>query len=108
MDAMGYEPDESENNAKYYALINVGKLAEKYYGKEFKDYLFSKYTQLDLLNSLAKKEGVVVMYGPGFDGEDNTIRFSLANLDKEDYIEIGRRMEEWVQSYIEEFELQKK
>lgn len=61
-------------------------------------------TGLFLLNDLAQKKGVVVMYGPGFEAPDGTIRISLANLNKDDYVEIAERILELLDEYNEEYE----
>lgn len=103
MDALGIKADDSARNAKYYAVVHVDDLIEKYYTEGFGEYLESNYSQVDLLNSFAKKYGVVVMYGPGFDAEDYTIRFSLANLNTEDYIEIANRLTMCMNEYYDEF-----
>jgi aspartate/methionine/tyrosine aminotransferase len=39
------------------------------------------------------------MYGPGFDAPEGFVRISLANLNKEDYVEIARRLNELLDSY---------
>lgn len=107
MNALGLKPDDSSRNAKYYAVVHVDDLIEKYYNEEFGEYLSDNYSQVDLLNSFAKKYGVVVMYGPGFDAEDYTIRFSLANLDIEDYVEIANRLMMCMKDYYAEYLSQK-
>ena len=61
-------------------------------------------TEIDFLNDLAGEEGVVFMYGPGFEAPDGTVRISLANLNKEDYKEIARRLYELLDQYYEVFE----
>lgn len=57
-----------------------------------------------LLDDLATKKGVVLMYGPGFDAPEGCVRVSLANLNKEDYVEIAQRMNELFDEYYEEYE----
>ena len=44
------------------------------------------------------------MYGPGFSAPEGTVRISLANLNSEDYAEIGRRLFELLDEYYEEYE----
>ena len=60
-----------------------------------------------LLDDLATKKGVVLMYGPGFDAPEGCVRVSLANLNKEDYVEIAQRMNELFDEYYEEYEATK-
>ena len=57
-----------------------------------------------LLDDLATKKGVVLMYGSGFDAPEGCVRVSLANLNKEDYVEIAQRMNELFDEYYEEYE----
>ena len=45
-----------------------------------------------------------MMYGPGFSAPDGTVRISLANLNKEDYTEIARRLFELLDEYYAEYE----
>lgn len=102
MEALGLAPDESASNAQYYTLVDVWSLAESGYGAEFADWLRAEKTQIDFLNDLARRKGVVLMYGPGFSAPDGTVRVSLANLNTEDYVEIARRLFELLDEYAEE------
>jgi len=61
-------------------------------------------TEIDILNDLAGRVGVVLMYGPGFSAPEGTVRVSLANLNTEDYVEIARRMFELLDLYMEDYE----
>jgi len=56
-------------------------------------------TDLDFLNDLAGKKGVVLMYGPGFDAPDGNVRVSLANIDLDGCTELARRMIELLDEY---------
>ena len=102
MDALGLASDESTTYAKYYALVDVYVLAEAEYGSDFAWWLKTEKTEIDFLNDLAGRKGVVLMYGPGFSAPDGTVRISLANLNTEDYVEIGRRLFELLDEYYAE------
>ena len=104
MNAFGLPADESGQNARYYALVDINTISEARYGDEFADWLSEYRSGLDFLNDLAERKGVVLMYGPGFDAPEGTVRISLANLDSEDYVEIVRRLYELLDEYYEEFE----
>ena len=104
MNAFGLPADESGQNARYYALVDINTISEARYGDEFADWLSEYRSGLDFLNDLAERKGVVLMYGPGFDAPEGTVRISLANLDSEDYVEIARRLYELLDEYYEEFE----
>ena len=102
MDALGLEADESASNARYYTLIDVYALAEAEYGEDFLAWLRAEKTEIDFLNDLAGRKGVVLMYGPGFSAPEGTARVSLANLNAEDYVEIARRLYELLDEYCSE------
>lgn len=102
MKALGLAPDESAANAQYYTLIDVYALVEAEYGEDLLHWLQEEKTQIDFLNDLAERKGVVLMYGPGFSAPEGTIRVSLANLNTEDYAEIARRLFELLDEYSEE------
>ena len=99
MDALGLAPDESASNTQYYTLIDVYGLVEQEYGPEFLRWLKAEKTEIDFLDDLAGRKGVVLMYGPGFSAPEGSVRVSLANLNTEDYVEIARRLFELLDEY---------
>ncbi len=108
MAAIGIEPDEAVNNAKYYCVFNIYTAAEKAHGKAFADALRKDVNELNFLNDLASKKGVVLMYGPGFNAPEGYARVSLANLNKEDYVEIAKRIYELMDEYYKNMNVQAK
>ena len=104
MDALGLPADEGTRNARYYTLLDVSALSGSRYGEDFAEWLSESRTEIDFLNDLAKKKGVVLMYGPGFSAPEGTVRISLANRNKEDYTELARRLFELLDEYYEEYE----
>jgi aspartate 4-decarboxylase len=107
MKAIGMPTDDNLGNAKYYTLIDVYKIAQNTYGNEFTTWLARNFEEIDFLYKLTYQEGVVLMYGPGFDAPAGTLRVSLANLPDEAYTEIGRRILELLNVYHDEFLHQK-
>lgn len=103
MDALGLPVDDSAENARYYTLVDVQALAGQRYGEDFGAWLLESRTQIEFLDDLARKEGVVLMYGSGFSAPHGTVRISLANLYTEDYVEIARRLFELLDAYYEEY-----
>ena len=101
MAGLGLPADCSRSNAQYYALVNVNELCENMYGADFAKWKRSAVSDLDFLNELALKKGLVLMYGPGFDAPDGYVRVSLANLNVQDYYEVARRVKELVQDYYQ-------
>ena len=102
MKALGLEPDESVSNAKYYVIVDIDDLAKENYGKEFADWLHEEKPEKEVLDDLAERKGVVLMYGPGFKAPEGTVRISMANLEKDDYKELARRMFELLDEYEKE------
>lgn len=103
MDALGMPADTGGQNARYYTLVDINALVEQKYGKEFLQELRKDIDDKTFLSDLATKKGVVLMYGPGFDAPEGCVRVSLANLNKDDYVEIARRVNELLDEYHEEF-----
>lgn len=99
MTALNMPADETDGNAQYYALIDVFALAEKHYGSDFAAWFKENISDLQFLQDLAEKKGVVLMYGPGFNAPQGKARISLANLNEEDYREIARRIFELMNEY---------
>lgn len=89
--------------AGYYSEIDLLVWAEKFYGKDFVEYLKLNYSPLDVVFRLASETSLVVLNGGGFDGPEWSIRVSLANLHKEDYIIIGKYIHSILESYAEKW-----
>ena len=104
MEALGLPADDSPRNAQYYTLVDVLAIAEGRYGADFADWLRESRTEIEFLNDLAGKKGVVFMYGPGFSAPEGTVRISLANLNTPDYVEIARWLFELLDDYYAEYE----
>ena len=104
MEALGLTPDTSRENAQYYTIVDINELMRQRYGDDFVAWRREAVSDLTFLDDLAKKEGVVLMYGPGFDAPEGCVRVSLANLNKDDYVEIARRMGELMDEYYARFQ----
>ena len=104
MSALGLPADDSAQNARYYTLVDVLTIAENRYGEDYALWLRNSRTEIDFLNDLAAKKGVVLMYVPGFSAPEGTVRISLANLNTEDYTEIAGRLFELLDDYYAEYE----
>lgn len=94
--------------AGYYSEIDIMVWANKFYGKEFADYLNKNYEPLDFVIRLANETSVVLLNGDGFDGPKWSVRASLANLDKEEYAKIGKSIRCILDTYYQRFKEQKK
>ena len=99
IESLGLELDDTKSNSMYYMVLDLNSYIAKNYDEDFLAWKKENIDDLQLLNDLASKEGVVLMYGPGFDAPEGFVRISLANLNKEDYVEIARRLNELLDSY---------
>ena len=104
MNALGLSADDCGQNAQYYTLVDIPAITENRYGADFANWLADSRTEIDFLDDLAVRKGVVLMYGPGFSAPEGTVRISLANLNTEDYVEIARRLFELLDDYYAEYE----
>jgi aspartate 4-decarboxylase len=100
--AVGIPCPEHELDAHYYTTIDVPKLAEERYGKEFREWLMKNHEPIDFVWRLAKEKQVVLMDGGGFDAPNMSIRVSLANLPDEAYSKIGKAISELLEEYHKE------
>ena len=101
-DAIGIKHPDNPYDTHYYTIIDIPKLAEKRYGKNFKNFLINNFEPIDFVWRLAKYKGIVLMDGGGFDAPNMSVRVSLANLDDDAYEKIGKTINEllvelWIQ-----------
>jgi aspartate 4-decarboxylase len=80
--------------AGYYRQLDLEVWAQKVVGQEFVDHIKRTKGPLDLFFRLAKDYQTVLLNGSGFGGPPWSVRVSLANLDDQDYVQIGRHLSE--------------
>jgi len=102
-EGLGLTPPPDEDRAYYYAELDLMVWAEKFYGRDFMQFLRKNYECTDILFRLAEKSGVVLMHGGGFGGPDWSVRVSLANLPEDTYPKIGQYLREAAAGYVEEW-----
>lgn len=89
--------------AGYYSEIDIMVWARKFYGSDFADYLKKNYVPIDFVIKLANRTAVVLLNGDGFDGPEWSIRASLANLEKKDYLKIGTAVRQILEEYHNDY-----
>lgn len=94
--------------AGYYSEIDIMVWARKFYGDDFAHYLKENYVPIDFVIKLANRTAVVLLNGDGFDGPAWSIRASLANLEKKDYLKIGTAIRQILDEYHAEYMAHKK
>ncbi|HKA38805.1 MAG TPA: aspartate 4-decarboxylase, partial [Burkholderiales bacterium] len=75
---------------------------------DFVNYMVENYEPVDFLFRVAEQSSVVLMDGGGFGGPPWSIRVSLANLNDEDYAQIGNYMRKAAEQYVERWKSLKK
>ena len=98
---VGIKPLQGANKTHYYALLDLMKIAKAKYSPEFAQYLDKNFIAIDFLFKLAQEKQVICLPGKGFKGPDWSIRVSLANLNDDDYIVIGRSIREVMDSFYQ-------
>jgi aspartate 4-decarboxylase len=101
-------PPEDPMRAWYYVELDLEVWAKAAYGQEFFDYMSSNYEPVDFLFRVAEKSSVVLMDGGGFGGPKWSIRVSLANLNDEDYAQIGNFMRKSAEEYANAWKTSRK
>lgn len=104
----GFTLPEDPLRAGYYSEIDMLVWAKKFYGDDFVTYLKETYNPLDVVFRLANETSLVVLNGGGFDGPEWSVRVSLANLNDEDYITIGKGIKRILTEYAGFWENSKK
>lgn len=104
----GFSMPDDPLRADYYSEIDMMIWAKKLYGQEFADYLDKTYNPLAIVFRLASETGSVVLNGDGFDGPRWSIRVSLANLNEDDYVRLGKYIRQILEQFADEWKASKK
>lgn len=102
-DNFGFKMPDDPLRADYYSEIDLMVWAKELHGQEFADYINTHYNPLSAVFRLASETGAVVLNGDGFDGPKWSIRVSLANLNKADYVKIGKYIRQILEQYASEW-----
>lgn len=105
--SLGFTIEPDPLRAGYYSIIDLGLWATRLYGEDFSAWLKKNYESLDIVVRLARDTGIVVMNGGGFDAPDWSIRVSLANLNIDDYIQIGEHVSSMLEDYANVWKAEK-
>lgn len=90
-------------DADYYTEFDLEEWARQRFGDAFFNYLQSNYEPIDILFRLAENSSIVLLNGGGFHGPTWSIRVSLANLDDDTYLDIGRELHNALEEYVAEW-----
>ncbi len=98
-EAIGLAPPDDPMDTHYYTTIDVPRLAEQRFGKDFAAHLVNDYEPIDFVWRLASEKSVVLMDGGGFDAPRMSVRVSLANLNDDAYTTIGKAISDLLADY---------
>jgi aspartate 4-decarboxylase len=98
--ALGVDYPDDDLRAGYYVDLDLGLWGRNNVGQEFAEYVRQHHDPLDIVLSLARKYGTVLLNGSGFDGPPWSVRVSLANLEHQDYVEIGDRLRDVIDTAV--------
>lgn len=90
--------------AGYYSEIDIMVWANKIYSPEFAKWMDETYQPLDFVIKLASETAIVLLNGDGFGGPKWSVRASLANLTKEDYLTIGTAIGKLLKDYYDVYQ----
>jgi len=102
-ESLGLVVKTTEENAEYYTVFSIYKLAESKYSKDFRAYLEQNCNHLAFEWRLAAEYGVVVMDGAGMGTKAGYLRISLANRPDKDYETVGGRISDLLASYYTKY-----
>jgi len=101
---MGVAPEAvDENVVDYYTLLDVEQMSREV-GPDFVKWLLESIQPHELLFRLAEEAGVVLLPGGGFGTRHPSGRVSLANLNEEDYVKIGRSVRKLRDEYLARYQ----
>ncbi|AKF86193.1 hypothetical protein MFUL124B02_23065 [Myxococcus fulvus 124B02] len=100
---MGVDLPEDPLRSAYYQTLDLEAWGRKHVGKDFVEYEEARHDPLDIVLALARRHGVVLLNGSGFEGPEWSARVSLANLDDEAYPRIGQGLKDIVIRAIQEW-----
>lgn len=102
-ESAGFTLVPDDDRVGYYSEIDIMVWGKKFYGDDFCKWLAESYQPLDVVMRLARETSVVLLNGSGFAGPDWSVRASLANLTKDDYVVIGKAVRRILESYHDEY-----
>lgn len=76
----------------YYNLIDIPEVTRNMYGEKAASYIVQEYEYLEFLFHLVSKYHTILLPGSGFGATPWRLRISLANLNENDYIAIGKNI----------------
>ncbi|WP_330362565.1 hypothetical protein [[Clostridium] dakarense] len=95
------------HSTSYYNQYDLLIWAKMKYGEDFARYLEEERDVIEFLFELAERHSIVLLNGGGFEGPTWSIRVSLANLKDEQYVEIGKAINDLFDEYTSDWKASK-
>ncbi|RKG90927.1 aspartate 4-decarboxylase [Corallococcus terminator] len=102
-DGMGVPLRDDPLRTAYYQTLDLEAWCREHIGEDFVRFVEEHHDPLDIVFTLARRHGVVLLNGSGFEGPPWSARVSLANLDDDAYPRIGQDLRDVVRRAIDEW-----
>src|SRR5262249_15852951 len=100
---LGADFDADSLRVGYYVDLDLEAWGRKTFGDDFTAFIAEHHEPVDVVLDVARRYGLVLLNGSGFDGPPWSVRISMANLDAADYEAIGRDLKAMVRRAVDEW-----
>ena len=101
LEGLGISAPDDPLRVGYYADLDLEAWGRRTFGDDFVKFAQMHHEPIDIVVTLAKRFGTVLLNGSGFAGPPWSARVSLANLDDDEYVAIGQHLRELVGTAVE-------
>ena len=101
--ALGKKAPDGPRLTRYYALIDLARLAEEKHGQAFAKWLTTDNWYLGFVIRLAESRAAVCLPGAGFAGPKWSLRVALANVREKECADVGRHILAVMDDYYGKF-----
>ncbi|RKH33770.1 bifunctional aspartate transaminase/aspartate 4-decarboxylase [Corallococcus praedator] len=102
-EGLGVPLREDPLRTAYYQTLDLEAWCREHIGEDFVRFVEEHHDPLDIVFTLARRHGVVLLNGSGFGGPPWSARVSLANLEDDEYPRIGKDLQDVVRRAIDEW-----
>ena len=89
----------------YYAHLDLAAWGRATIGDDFVSYVAAHADPMELVVPIVRKHGTVLLSGSSFGGPPWSVRVSLANLEADDYLAIGRDLRAIARRVVTEWKI---
>lgn len=100
LNPLDYTMEKTSIDTNYYIILNICDIADNLYRESlFVDYIMENKNPLDFILELAKDYSTIVLPASSFGGPLWSFRVSVANLNTEDYKQVGKNINSLIGKY---------